>query len=127
MKEIKKTILSFAFNLVLVVGIVTPISAETNNQSSKDKTEESGPTPRWWPGNPNPAPGSEAWLQNHLYLPAPSAKAKTCALQTLGGSVAGATTVTVGKWIANGVLTAASFGLWFGMQYIASYTYCVFT
>lgn len=22
--------------------------------------------PRWWPGNPNPYPGTEAWLQQHI-------------------------------------------------------------
>lgn len=123
MKMILKKVLILTFSLVLFAGLATPISAETNNQSSGDKTEESGPTPRWWPGNPNPLPGSEAWLQNHMYLPAPSVTARRCASSALIGT---SLTSGVGAWITRGPLTAFSFGATFGAGYLISYTLCVY-
>ncbi|MDO4589574.1 MAG: hypothetical protein Q4B33_06880 [Fusobacterium sp.] len=40
---------------------------------------------RYWAGNPNPAPGSEAWLQQHYnFKPGNQATMQRCLLQAAG-------------------------------------------
>lgn len=127
MKKMHNILLAFVCSLSLLICFISPISAIETTQSEDVEIGGQAVSPRWWPGNPNPVPGSEAWLQNHMYLPAPSATARRCAKSALTGSVVtGGITAGVEKWIIKGILTGASFGASFGIGYIVSYTQCVF-
>lgn len=120
----KKKILVISVCLFIIVNLFTPIWAEPMIKSKDENSNVYAVTPRWWPGNPNPEPGSEAWLQNHMYLPAPSEKARSCAYSTLIN-----TTLTSGvsAWLSRATLTAYSFGITFGAEYLVSYALCVFS
>lgn len=127
MKRLHNMLLAFVCSLSLLICFTSPISAIENTQSKIVALGEQVASPRWWSGNPNPIHGSEAWLQNHMYLPAPSATAKRCAISALTGTaVDGGLYADVEKWILKGVLTGVSFGASFGIGYMVSYTQCLF-
>ena len=82
--------------------------------------------PRWWPGDPNPRPGSEAWLQQHASVkPGNMEVARRCALQALAPSGIGAGAGEFISWLTKGVWTVGSFAQSFGISWVVGYFDCI--
>ena len=81
------------------------------------------PEPRWWPGNPNPFPGSEAWLQQHIdYSSGDPTKSRECLIEAFGfGSLTGEAL----SWLAAGTFTVASLLKSFGTGIAISWLLCM--
>ena len=102
---------------LVVMSMSLPLKAE-----GKNVLEPSVET-KWWPGNPNPAPGSEAWLQLYGYTaPSDATTARKCAIQALGGSFNPA---SIASWIAGGTYTVLNFARSFGAGWAVAYFSCV--
>ena len=83
MSNFKKILVSILSRLMLVTSISMPLHAQENTLQSSNSPDQI--EARWWPGNPNPEPGSEAWLQLYGYkTPGNPTIARKCALEALG-------------------------------------------
>ena len=106
---------------LLFVGVpLAPISMTR----IEAKAVEIGPT--WWPGDPNPKPGTEAWLQQNYYVgPGNIELARRCALQALlpAGIKAGSKSLII--WLANGAWHLGSFAGTFGLKFAVEYCSCI--
>lgn len=118
-----KKICSMLLVLMLFVSTGGTVLAEDDFSTPKP------PTTRWWPGNPNPQPGTEDWLfQNYGYNYGSNGSTKiteNCLLSALiGGGVGGAYTLVEtmkkgGKLTLNRVVSA------FGVSTATSYVACL--
>ena len=105
-------------------------SKETIVLSFNDITKEftingSTYTPDWWPGNPNPQPGSEDWLFQH-YSPnlgstAPKGTVSTC-LVSIGFDL---TWAAVTAFFKTGPWNLKRFVTYFGTTFAVSYANCL--
>lgn len=86
-----------------------------------------GPQPRWWPGDPNPQPGSQEWLWTHAsYTTSSSAKAKKCGLKALKGAViVGGVDRAVEKWVLKAIFNVGTFAASFGLSFAYGYYTCL--
>ena len=121
MSNFKKILVSILSCLMLVTSISMPLHAQENTlQSSKSPDQIEA---RWWPGNPNPEPGSEAWLQLYGYkTPGNPTIARKCALEALGGSFGAS---SIASWIAGGTFTVLNFARTFGASWAVGYLACI--
>lgn len=104
-----------SFCFLIPVGVN---AEEPNNEEFG--TEEI--TPYYWPGNPNPIPGSEAWLhENGTKIPT-GPKARQCANKVLGSgwTYAGGAAGLIGT-----TLSIAAFAKSFGITAAMSWLQCV--
>lgn len=56
-------------SLLVVFTLLLNVTSINANKVMNDNESDDGSVaiePRWWPGNSNPEPGSEAWLQQHM-------------------------------------------------------------
>lgn len=135
MKTLNKMCL-VSISITLPMMFTSPINAsidQVNNKNVESTTcyyvellqeinnEQISIAPTWWPGNPNPQPGTEDWMfQNQHYAP-PSDLAKKCAIKAMGGG----SLSSIGAFLKFG----ASIGLairTFGVGWAISYTKCIF-
>ena len=78
--------------------------------------------PTWWPGDPNPKPGTEAWLQQNAHVgPGNMELARRCAVQA--GIGAGSRLLI--DWLYTGVWTLESFVMTFGRDFAVDYFMCI--
>lgn len=83
---------------------------------------------RRWPGDPNPKPGSEAWLQMYGYTaPGDSETARKCAIKALKNSTSfsPSTLKDISKWLSKKKFSVYSFALSFGVDFVYYYFKCV--
>ena len=82
MKKINKFLFTIISCFSILIGVCSPASAREikspyNLNSNVDTC--------WWAGNPNPEPGSEAWLQAHYnFKPGDQATMRRCFVEALG-------------------------------------------
>ena len=80
MNKIKEILLSLMFSLLLISCFNSTNLYAMEKYNSSAEIED-----RYWAGNPNPAPGSEAWLQQHYnFKPGNQAAMQRCFIQALG-------------------------------------------
>ncbi|MBF0579390.1 hypothetical protein IM774_06285 [Erysipelotrichaceae bacterium RD49] len=93
------------------------------------KSIEASPTinqVNWWPGDPNPRPGSEAWLQQNTNVRAGNMEAaRRCGLQALAPAGIGAGADTFYIWLMQRVWTVGSFARTFGISWVVGYFDCI--
>lgn len=78
--------------------------------------------PTWWPGDPNPKPGTEAWLQQNAHVaPGNMALARSCAVK----AGVNATSTVLTSWLSSGVWTLESFVITFGLSFGVVYFDCI--
>lgn len=119
MSKVKKIMISFLSCFLLFVSLSIPLYSQEVPKS--DTESEIGA--RWWPGDPNPTPGSEAWLQLHGHTaPKDSKLARKCAVEALGGSF---NLSSISSWIAGGTWTVLNFSRSFGIGWTVAYFECV--
>lgn len=116
----------FAATMValLMTGVaVTPISAVSMEADPITQLSRA----RWWPGDPNPEPGTEAWLQLHgSTTTSDPTVARRCAVQALAGAIIpGGIDAAVHKWILKGVFSVSSFALSFSISWCYGYFTCI--
>lgn len=124
MKVITKPLVrlsSISFAAVLFVNVpLAPIDAKSIEAATTVNQ------PNWWPGDPNPQPGSEAWLQLHASVkPGNMEVARSCALQALAPSGVGAGAESFITWLYQGVWTVGSFAASFGLNWTVGYFDCI--
>lgn len=122
MKKTIRCVLAFICCFTLLFGTVPVSAKETNEPVRGDKISA-----RWWTENPNPAPGSEAWLQNHYSKTPPGKKSKECGIKALTGLFTGSLLNTVAQTLEKIPMTPLSFALAYGAEYLISYTMCCFS
>lgn len=103
MKKIFLTLVAMTISLSSVNIIYSNIIVKAATVEKEEPTENSGdPEPRWWPGNPNPFPGSEAWLQQHIdYSSGDPTKSRECLVEAVGTKDLGADALS---WFATSAL-----------------------
>lgn len=117
MLKFKKILIFMVSCFLVVMSMSLPLKAE-----GKNVLEPSVET-KWWPGNPNPAPGSEAWLQLYGYTaPKNVETARRCAVEALGIAPTASSLIS---WLAKGVYTVSSFCRTFGADFVGNYFSCV--
>ena len=123
MNKIKKILLSLMCSLLLISCFNSTNLYAMEKYNSSAEIED-----RYWAGNPNPAPGSEAWLQQYGYIaPKNVATARKCAKSALGWNAAGAAlSAKVEQWLKHSV-SVASFVRSFGISFALGYLQCVLT
>lgn len=104
------------------------ISYSTMYKNVLSATEDNGlPQARWWPGDPNPQPGSQEWLWTHAQMkPGSPTKAKKCAKQALiKGGFTGSAESAVVTWMLGNVFTLGAFAATFGVGFSVEYFNCI--
>lgn len=118
-----KKLCSILLGLMLFVSIGGTVLAEDGFPPSEQLTT------RWWPGNPNPQPGTEDWLyQNYsknLGNNASQVVAESCALSALVGGSFTAAEATIGTWVKGKKFSLGSFVLTFGIGAASGYAQCL--
>lgn len=116
-----KSLTTSVLTTALLFGLpATPICAQQINTSGETAS------PNWWPGDPNPQPGSEAWLQQNANVRASDmTTARKCALEALIGSGIGSSSDAFISWLGRGVWSVGSFAQSFGVSWVVSYFYCI--
>lgn len=114
---------------------ISCLSASAKDDASQnlldpyETTEEDNttPQPRWWPGDPNPQPGSQEWLWTHATMtPGTPTKARSCAIEAITvGGLGNSALSKVSSWIAREVFTVASFASSFGVGAAINYLQCI--
>ncbi|MGL5563100.1 MAG: hypothetical protein ACRDCN_10835 [Tannerellaceae bacterium] len=86
-------------------------------------------SPKWWPGNPNPPYGSEAWLfQNYGYnygASAPKKVTEKCGRSAVIGGVVGGSSSLFYTWWKGFPITLGVFVAKFGVAAASSYAACL--
>lgn len=124
-KEKKVFIIMLSF-IFIFTFLIVPVSA-MDNENTVNENPSTEISTFWWPGNPNPIPGSEAWLQQHGGIKAKSsAKAKACGIKALKDAfIPGTAEAAIGTWLLKQVFSVTSFGLSFGVNAAYNYYQCV--
>lgn len=121
----KKLLSCFAvLSLFVMCASSTNVYASTNDANTNNDVLIQ---PRWWPGNPNPQPGTEEWFFQHPdYGPKGDSQiAQKCAIEALFPSLGSSALSEITIWIAKGVFSVGSFGISFGSGFVVSYGVCV--
>lgn len=117
---LKKFFISFGTASIILAGSLNPVLANTTGMA---RIDGGGYETMWWPGDPNPEPGTEAWLQLHGNVTTnDSTVARRCALEAVGSSIAPS---SIYSWVAKGAFSVASFGLAFGIDWTYNYWKCI--
>ena len=106
------------FTIVFIFSVTVPVCAESID--FKEGTQEV--SPNWWPGNPNPQPGTEDWFFQHPNYGsnAPDPVAKECGYQAIVDSLL----VPSGIAAFNTWYLKKKFDLYtFGLSFVAEVTY----
>lgn len=121
-KKLKYFILPIALCLTIVGTMnTTPIYANTIDNTNIA-------TPNWWPGNPNPQPGTEDWFfQNPSYgTNAPDAVARRCGQEAIFDAlVPAAAEEAFVMWFAKKAFDIGTFGLSFVANMTYNYAMCL--
>lgn len=126
-----KKIINVVTCCLLTVSLFLP-NLNAFAEESKEENEMNQSSliqPRWWPGNPNPQPGTEDWLyQNYspnLGSSASSSVAEDCSLSALIGGGVSVTSNTLKNFISGKKYTLAIFITYFGVGYAEGYAACL--
>lgn len=107
--------------LILCTTSKNPVYAATNNNGSNEST------PLWWPGNPNPQPGTEDWFfQNPTYGGnAPDPVARECGKDAVFDALLPNSAAAFAKWYALRKFDLYTFGLSFAANVTYNYAICL--
>ena len=109
------------FSVSFINGSIITKAATIQEQETVENEDD--PEPRWWPGNPNSFPGSEAWLQQHInYSSEDPVKARECLVEAFGPAPLGASAI---EWILGGTFTVASCLKTFGLNNAIEWLICM--
>lgn len=123
MKPLHALLISVCCIITCIIGSIHVYAKETQNFSYIEmKSAEI--SPYYWPGNPNPIPGSEAWLQQHLYFVPTSPKARKCAQQVIGSGWNTAEGIVGG--IIGATVSMISFAKSFGASSAINWFHCMY-
>ena len=116
---------TFAKETPVTISLDPYQNSYTNTQQTT--VNDNLPQARWWPGDPNPQPGSQEWLWTHATMkPNTATKAKKCAINALLlGGFKGSAESAVVTWITKGIFTLGSFAATFGIGFAVDYFSCI--
>ena len=95
-------------------------------QVKREGTQEV--SPNWWPGNPNPQPGTEDWFFQHpdYGSNAEPHQADKCAQKAFDDAYIYNMTESIAVWVVTGSFSLAAFATAFGTSYAISYATCLY-
>lgn len=108
--------------LILCTTSKNPVYAATNNNGSNESI------PKWWPGNPNPQPGTEDWFfQNPTYgTSSPDPIAKECGKEAIYDALVPSLAIEAfATWYAKRKFDLYTFGLTFVAEVTYNYATCL--
>ena len=113
--------------LLLIFGLCS-VNMNQVVVKAADLKNQSLLQPNWWPGNPNPQPGTEDWFFQNLTYGANATKlqAEGCVKSALIGAGFSISFLALATWVSAGTFTLAAFGSTFGTGLITSYGACLF-
>ena len=123
---IKKLLSYFAvLSLFVMCASSTNVYASSNDANTNNDVLIQ---PRWWPGNPNPQPGTEDWFFQHpdYGKNATKLQAEECGKSALIGATTSLVVAGFATWLSGGVFTVALFAKTFGEGLVGTYGTCLF-
>lgn len=123
MKKIFKIFLTLA--IAVCIFPTSTFAIETENSRENNPMEI---TPYWWPGNPNPQPGTEDWFfQNPSYgSSAPDPVAKQCGYDAIVDALLpSAVEEAFMNWYLKKQFDIYTFGLSFAVNVTYNYAVCL--